>query len=74
MIALEPPILATVSSGTKQEYSRTECTPCRGAGKLISGKGGTPHEVTCPWCGGDGRFHPGRDAQTGEAIETAPAD
>ena len=33
---------------------------------------GAPHEVTCPWCGGDGRFHRGRDAQEtlGEA-ETA---
>ena len=32
-------------------------------GRLTSGLGGDPHEVTCPWCGGSGRFEPGRDAQ-----------
>lgn len=63
------------SAGAKKdEYDRSECTACRGTGKVMSGKGGTPHEVTCPWCGGDGRFHPGRDAQTGEQIQTAAAD
>jgi hypothetical protein len=36
---------------------------------LTSGLGGTPHEVTCPWCGGTGEFQPGRDAQ-----EAGPAD
>ncbi|HET9093549.1 MAG TPA: hypothetical protein VFN36_00570 [Solirubrobacteraceae bacterium] len=68
-----------MSTGTgqapaKDGFDRGECTPCRGTGTLISGKGGTPHAVTCPWCGGDGRFHPGRDAQTGQAIQTATAD
>jgi DnaJ-class molecular chaperone len=67
-------MLGAVSTGNKSEYDRSECTACRGTGKVISGKGGTPHEVTCPWCGGDGKFHPGRDAQTGEAIKTAAAD
>lgn len=63
------------SAGAKRdEYDRSECTACRGTGKVMSGKGGAPHEVTCPWCGGDGRFHPGRDAQTGEQIQTAAAD
>ena len=48
---------------------RTTCTACRGTGRLISGLGGDPHEVTCPWCGGDGAFHSGRDAQ-----ESGPAE
>jgi hypothetical protein len=43
--------------------ARATCTPCRGTGKLISGLGGAPHEVTCPWCGGTGEFQAGRDAQ-----------
>lgn len=65
-----------MSTGAQQrgEYDRSECTPCRGTGQVISGKGGAPHAVTCPWCGGDGRFHAGRDAQTGEPIKTASAD
>jgi hypothetical protein len=46
-----------------EEPDRTACTACRGTGKVISGLGGSPHEETCPWCGGDGQFHPGRDAQ-----------
>ena len=37
---------------------RRTCTACRGTGKLTSGLGGTPHEVTCPWCGGSGEFDP----------------
>jgi DnaJ-class molecular chaperone len=48
---------------------RRTCTACRGTGKLTSGLGGTPHEVTCPWCGGSGEFQPGRDAQ-----QAGPAD
>ncbi len=67
-------MLGAVSTEAKSGYDRGGCTACRGTGMLISGKGGTPHEVTCPWCGGDGRFHPGRDAQTGEAMQTAAAD
>lgn len=43
--------------------SRAVCTPCRGTGKLQSGLGGSLHTVTCPWCGGSGRFEAGRDAQ-----------
>ncbi len=59
-----------MSSGRRpQAEDRSACTPCRGTGTLISGKGGEPHRVTCPWCGGDGRFHSDRDAQAG-----APAD
>jgi DnaJ-class molecular chaperone len=39
------------------------CSPCRGTGKVISSLGGEQHQVTCPWCGGSGRFERGRDAQ-----------
>ena len=39
------------------------CSPCRGTGKVISGLGGTPQEVTCPWCEGTGVFIAGHDAQ-----------
>ncbi len=46
--------------------SRSVCSPCRGTGMLTSNQGGTPHAVTCPWCGGAGRYVPGRDAQ--EAV------
>ena len=46
------------------DNSRAGCTACRGTGKVISSLGGNAHEVTCPWCGGSGRFEPGRDAQS----------
>jgi hypothetical protein len=54
-----------MSAGREQSggEDRGVCTPCRGTGRLISGLGGEPHEVTCPWCGGSGRFEPGTDAQ-----------
>ena len=39
------------------------CPPCRGTGTLVSGDGGTPHEVPCPWCEGSGDFLAGHDAQ-----------
>jgi DnaJ-class molecular chaperone len=50
-----------------QDSGRTMCTPCRGTGRLLSTLGGEPHEVTCPWCGGTGRFVPGRNAQEAPA-------
>jgi hypothetical protein len=34
---------------------------------VISNKGGSPHEVTCPWCEGTGRFIPEHDAQAAGA-------
>ncbi len=49
------------------------CNPCRGTGCLISGLGGEPHEVVCPWCGGSGHRIPGRDAQENPAEGGAPA-
>jgi DnaJ-class molecular chaperone len=55
--------------GSDADEERGTCTPCRGTGKVISALGGDPHEVTCPWCGGTGRFHPGRDAQESPAEE-----
>ena len=39
------------------------CTPCRGTGTVISGLGGTPTPVTCPWCDGSGQFQRDHDAQ-----------
>jgi DnaJ-class molecular chaperone len=55
------------SADSTPEGDRAQCTPCRGTGKLTSGLGGTPHEVTCPWCGGSGVFQAGRDAQAAPA-------
>ena len=34
-----------------------------GPGSWSRAWAGTPHEVTCPWCGGTGEFQAGRDAQ-----------
>jgi DnaJ-class molecular chaperone len=51
-----------------------ECQPCRGGGRVTSSLGGTPHEVTCPWCGGSGRFQPGRDAQENAPAEGKPTE
>ena len=47
--------------------------PCRGSGRVISNLGGTPSEVTCPWCGGGGVRVPGTDAQARWPREQ-PAD
>jgi hypothetical protein len=37
---------------------------CRGSGQVISNLGGTPKNVTCPWCGGEGVRKVGGDAQS----------
>jgi len=39
------------------------CHACRRTGQVISNLGGAPHDVTCPWCEGTGRFIPDHDAQ-----------
>jgi DnaJ-class molecular chaperone len=52
-----------VSTEPAEPHDPQRCTPCRGTGKVISGLGGTPQAVTCPWCDGTGRFAPGHDAQ-----------
>ena len=54
---------AAVSTEPAEPYDPQRCTACRGTGKVISGLGGTPQAVTCPWCEGSGRFQPGHDAQ-----------
>jgi DnaJ-class molecular chaperone len=49
------------------------CGPCRGTGRLVSSFGGEPHEVTCPWCEGGGRFIARHDAQAaGAPAESGP--
>ena len=45
------------------DEDRSACLPCRGTGTVISNKGGSAHEVTCPWCEGTGRMLPDHDAQ-----------
>jgi DnaJ-class molecular chaperone len=50
-----------------------ECTACRGTGQVISNLGGSPHQVTCPWCEGTGRFIPGHDAQAARRSEEGSA-
>lgn len=49
------------------------CGPCRGRGKVISGAGGDPKEVTCPWCEGGGVTIPGHDAQQAWRERQEPA-
>jgi DnaJ-class molecular chaperone len=61
--------LAAVSATKQPEADRTTCTPCRGTGSLISGKGGEPHTVSCPWCEGRGTFEAGHDAQAARLAE-----
>ena len=61
-----------MSPGDDQATAADTCSPCRGTGKLISGLGGTPHEVTCPWCQGTGKRIPGIDAQVHPA-EAGPS-
>lgn len=46
-----------------ETYDPDRCSPCRGTGKVISNKGGSPSEVECPWCAGTGRRRPGTNAQ-----------
>ena len=55
------------------EHDPSTCTACRGTGELISGLGGEPHRVRCPWCEGTGRFDAARDAQA-PARDGHPAD
>ena len=40
-------------------------------GRVTSTLGGEPHDVTCPWCDGTGRFIPGHDAQAARRGESA---
>jgi hypothetical protein len=63
-------------STSEPEHDPNQCTACRGTGALLSGKGGTPHEVRCPWCEGTGTRIPGIDAQAhpAEAATVPPAE
>ncbi len=44
------------------------CAPCRGTGTVISNLGGSPSQVTCPWCEGGGVQIPAHDAQTARSA------
>ena len=50
-----------------------ECSPCRGTGRIVSNLGGSPQQVTCPWCEGTGRFIAGHDAQAARRAESGSA-
>jgi len=56
-------------SASKDTHDPATCTACRGTGEIISGLGGEPHRVTCPWCDGGGRFLPGHDAQAAGGVD-----
>jgi DnaJ-class molecular chaperone len=49
------------------------CRACRGSGSVVSGLGGDPHEVRCPWCEGSGRFIADHDAQAAREVGEGPA-
>ncbi len=55
-----------------QGTDASDCTACRGTGRVISNLGGSPSEVPCPWCDGTGRFIPGHDAQAARRAAAAP--
>lgn len=44
-------------------HAPRECMACRGTGRVISGLGGSPSSVTCPWCEGRALRIPAIDAQ-----------
>jgi DnaJ-class molecular chaperone len=64
------------ANGNPEDTDGQTCLACRGTGHLVSGLGGTPHEVTCPWCRGTGHRIPGIDAQEhpAEAAPSAPGN
>jgi DnaJ-class molecular chaperone len=55
------------------DYDPERCSPCRGTGTVISNHGGSPKDVTCPWCGGTGRRRPGINAQDPEGSAATDA-
>ena len=52
-----------MSTEPAETYDPNRCTACRGTGTVISGLGGTPTPVTCPWCEGSGVYQREHDAQ-----------
>ena len=63
---------STDSSGTPGEPDT--CRACRGSGTVISGLGGEPSELKCPWCEGTGTRIPDHDAQARWAEGGKPSD
>ena len=57
-----------------EAHDPERCTPCRGTGSVISGLGGTPNLVTCPWCEGSGRRIPAHDAQAARKAAGESSD
>jgi DnaJ-class molecular chaperone len=58
-----------VSAAQDSTHDPTTCTACRGSGEVISGLGGTPHRITCPWCEGSGRYVREHDAQAAKRAD-----
>ena len=52
-----------MSTEPADTYDPQRCTACRGTGTVISGLGGEPKPVTCPWCDGSGVYQREHDAQ-----------
>ena len=52
---------------SKNGSEASACRPCRATGRLISGLGGEPHEVICPWCQGTGERIAGLNPQESPA-------
>ena len=61
--------MAGVSPEPADAHDPGRCMPCRGTGRVISTLGGKPHEVTCPWCEGSGRYRREHDAQAAGGVE-----
>jgi len=59
-------------AGDSDGPDRSQCSACRGTGRVLSSLGGDAHPVSCPWCGGTGRFQAGRDAQAAPAEAARP--
>jgi DnaJ-class molecular chaperone len=62
---------AMVASDESQTAEPLPCAPCRGTGHVISNLGGTPQQVTCPWCEGGGVQLAEHNAQAARAASGA---
>jgi DnaJ-class molecular chaperone len=60
-------------SAPQDTHDPAACTACRGTGEVISGLGGTPHRVQCPWCDGTGRYDAAHDAQAAGGVDKTAA-
>lgn len=54
-----------------EQATATPCTACRGSGRVISGLGGEPQTLTCPWCEGTGQRLADHDAQAHQREQVA---